>query len=131
VWLCDEILPLPLLADSMKIKFMQSFVQNFLPLIFNNTWIRNRDHRLQDVDQPQHELRSDGDFYVPFSRLEQFKRFPLYYMPIIWNNLPDSITIVRRKSEFNENIKKMFLSELSSIVNCNRLLCPSCHFTSL
>ena len=125
-----EILPLNLLSDSMKLKFMHSYVQNFLPSAFNNMWTLNRDRRLLEGNLQHLELRSDGDYFVPFSRLDQFKHFPLYNLPNLWNTLSDSITIIRRKSEFNDKIKSMFLSNLSSTIVCNRMLCPSCHLNT-
>ena len=121
-----EILPFHSLSDSMKLKFMHSYVQNFLPTAFNNTWIRNRDRRLLEGNLLLQELRSDGEFYAPVSRLEQFKRFPLYLLPNLWNGLAASYSIIRRKTEFNDKIKTLFLSDLSPTIVCNRLLCPAC-----
>ena len=63
-----EILPLISLSDSMKIKFMHSYVQNFLPAAFDNMWTLNRDRRFLEGNLQPQELRSDGDFFVPFSR---------------------------------------------------------------
>ena len=57
-----EILPLNLLSDCMKIKFMQNAVQKFLPFSFSNIWLKNRERRMEEGNQ-QIELRNYDDFY--------------------------------------------------------------------
>jgi len=122
-----EILPLIQLANYMKMKFMQCAVQNLLPVSFENVWIKNRERRVTLEGLDTIELRNDNDLYETPSRLEQFTRFPISYLPSLWNTLPDTLTIIRNKNEFNKTLKKHMLQELSEIITCTRLLCPSCH----
>ena len=123
----SEILPLNLLADCTKIKFFHGVVHNFAPSSFANEWARNRERRHQDA---QH-LRNNDDFQIPYSRLTQFEKFPLTNLPRLWNNLPDELSILRNKFNFNAKLKIHLLSSLNSTVFCNRLLCPSCHLNAV
>jgi len=123
-----KILPLVQLSDFFKIKFMQQFIQSFLPISFKDTWLKNRDRRQQDTGQEDfQELRNDNDFFVPFARTDQISRFPLSNLPKIWNTLPDNLTIIRNRLEFLLELKSYFLNLMSDNIVCDRLLCPVCH----
>ncbi len=46
---------------------------------------------------------------------------------VIWENFPDeNIKFLRNKEEFNKKLKTYLLKQLSSVINCTRLYCPSC-----
>ena len=119
------ILPLNMLCEFFKLQFMQKFTQNFLPISFNDTWISNRMRR---VDQEQIELRNSEDLDVPFARLTTTSRFPLHSFPKLWSSFSnEQIKFTRNVIEFNKLLKQHFLSLLSSVSNCTRLLCHECH----
>ena len=123
-----EILPLPLLADFNKLILMQQVTQKLSPSSLHNTWVKNREkRRQQDPNIELIELRNDDDYFtVPF-RTNQTSRFPLSYLPPIWNDLNPNIQIIRRKSEFSHALKQHYLQSLSYTPSSARLLCPSCH----
>ena len=120
-----SILPLKNLAEYLKIQFMQKFTQGYLPSSFNDVWVTNRIRR---AGQDHVELRNNDDINIPFSRLVATERQPLSAFPKLWASFPDEqIKFIRNVPEFNLSLKKHFLQLLSSIPNCNRLLCPHCH----
>jgi hypothetical protein len=122
-----EILPFKSLALFFKIQFMQNFVQNFLPEVFNNTWITNQIRR---QDQAQVQLRNDDLLHIPFARTSTTYNLPLTSFPRIWSEFSDEeIKFQRNRIEFNQKLKKYFLDLLNSSVICSRLLCPECHLT--
>lgn len=103
---------------------MQRFIQKYLPISFNDVWVRN-DIRL--VGENEIMLRNNNALQIPFSRLIFTDRHPLFSFPRLWENfLDEQIKFIRKKSEFDEKLKKHFLNELSSVPNCNRLFCYSC-----
>jgi hypothetical protein len=72
-------------------------------------------------------LRNSNDLNIPFSRLHSADRQPLFAFPAIWERLTDiQLKFIRKKTEFDTKLKKYLLSELSPVVNCTRLFCPSC-----
>ena len=120
-----KILPFFNLIDFFKIQFMQRFVQNFLPISFNEVWITNRIRR---QDQDHVELRDDDRLHIPFMRTRNLDLHPLVSFPKIWEDFPDeNIKFVRNIPEFNFKLKSYFLSNLQSAVTCTRLFCPSCN----
>ena len=53
---------------------------------------------------------------------------PLVNLPKTWIEFKnENVKILGNKIEFVINLKKHLLGELSSVVSCGRLLCPSCH----
>jgi hypothetical protein len=119
-----NILPLPDLINFFKVQFMHHFTQNFLPISFNYTWLRNS---VRNLGENEIVLRNNNDLQIPFSRLKTTDQHPLISFPKIWENFPDiQIKFIRNKIEFDEKLKSFYLDDLSSIVNCNRLFCYSC-----
>ena len=120
-----NIIPLNLLIDYFKLQFMYRFCSATLPNSFTNTWQMNSD-RLQGNERMQ--LRNYNEIYVPTTRLTSTEKFPLIAYPRLWNNF--GVTTIKESvslSSFNYNFKKFLISNLSSVVVCNRLLCPTCH----
>jgi hypothetical protein len=118
-----NILPLPDLITLFNLKLFHSFVHKYIPIAFENSWwtVRNQRDGVADI-----ELRNDDDYYIPRHRTEQILRFPLFNLPITWNLLHTELTDSSTKRTFVKSASHYFLSKLSSIPNCNRLLCPSC-----
>ena len=53
--------------------------------------------------------------------------FPLYNFPKIWHDFPNEhLKIIRKTSEFGLKLKEYFLTDLSAVITCNRLLCMAC-----
>jgi len=119
-----QILPLPDLITYTKLQFMQRFTQQFLPDSFNNTWIRNE---IRTIGENEIQLRNHAELQPNFSTYSTLDKFPLFNYPKIWQNFSDEqIKFIRNKTEFDSKLKTFFLNDLSSTVNCNRLLCPAC-----
>ena len=119
-----QILPLPDLISFTKLQFMQRFTQNFLPHSFANTWVINS---FRNIGENVIQLRNANQLQLLHSNLKSLDKFPLYNFPKIWQDFPDEqIKILRKTSVFDQKLKTFFLKDLSSTVNCNRLLCPAC-----
>jgi hypothetical protein len=121
----NNILPLQLLAQFFKIQFFQQFKHQHLPAIFENTWQANFERY---VPERHMQLRDDEEYYVPFARINQIEKFPLFAFPKLWNNLEDApLKGISSKIEFNIKLKLYFMNKLDSNYVCTRLLCPNCH----
>jgi hypothetical protein len=119
-----KILPLPDLVNYFKIQFMHRFSQNFLPISFTDTWVRNN---IRNIGDNEILLRNRNAIQRPFSRLCSTDHHPLTAFPKLWEDFPDiHIKFIRNKLEFDEKLKKYFLDELSATPNCGRLFCYSC-----
>jgi len=112
----SEILPLEHLCEFFKLQFMQNFIQGFLPVSFEDTWISNKIRR---AGQEQIELRNSEDINIPFARLTSTERHPLCSFPKIWSSFDnEQIKFTRNIVEFNISLKKHFLSLLNSTPQC-------------
>ena len=102
---------------------MYLYVNGGLPKSFRNEnyWILNQDRNMP------YALRIQEDFYVPRFRLSIVSRLPLISLPKSWNNsnMTDNIKNKPTYALFKKHIKKHLIENIN--VNCNRLLCPSCH----
>jgi len=120
----EEILPLPDLVTFFKIQFIQRFTQKFLPVSFNNVWVRND---IRNIGENEIQLRNENRFRLPSSRLALTDRLPTYAFAHAWELFPDeNIKFIRKKSKFDEELKKFFIMDLAETVTCNRLFCPAC-----
>jgi len=118
-----KILPFPDLIEYFSLQFMHRFSENFLPIIFNDTWIKNVIRRQGDQ---QIALRNDNNLYIEPSRLAQTANHPLATFPVKWDSLPIEISFIRNKIEFDDKLKTYFLNRLSNHIECNNLFCPTC-----
>ena len=124
-----KILPLTALIKFFNLQFMQHFTQGFLPISFNGVWLTNEERRTEDLQQ--RILHNNDQLFVPFTRLSSLSKHPLINFPKTWlefNN--ENIKILRNKTEFKFELKKHLLNDLASVINCNRLLCPTCHLNA-
>ena len=120
-----NILPLNLLIDYFKLQFMYKFCSATLPNSFANTWKLNSE-RPQGAQRMQ--LRNHNEIFVPSTRLTSTEKSPLIAYPRLWNNFGESkIKESASLPSFNYNLKIFFISKLSNVPICNRLLCPTCH----
>ena len=120
----NKILPFFDLLEFMKIKFMHSFYFKNLPSSLSNMWTLNRT-RNQVQELPA--LRNEDDFYIPFARTDQTSLLPQTSFPKLWNLLPQEIRSIQNKFSFSNKLKDIYLSKLSDVPQCTRLLCPVCH----
>ena len=79
----NKILPFDLLSLQAKLLFMHSIHYNYAPPSFIDAFPTNQ---LRNIE---HNLRNQNEFIIPGSRIEWFKKFPLYTFPQAWNNLGD------------------------------------------
>jgi hypothetical protein len=86
------VLPLSSLIEFFILQFVQRFLQGFLPVSFNNTWITNAVHREEEY---RLNLRNDADLYVPFAISALVERQPLFAK--IWHEFPNEKCKIREK----------------------------------
>jgi hypothetical protein len=101
-----NILPLEELIKFSALKFMHSFTNGKLPLIFNDIWVKNA------VRNPERVLRNNNNLNVPAHHFATLKRLPLFTFPRLWNEEPE------RKNNPNVNVYQRQLKThlLSSLV---------------
>jgi hypothetical protein len=75
-----DILPLAKVITQAKLTFMHSVYYGHAPTSFANTW------QTQAQRNPDLNLRNATDIYIPFPRIDLFKRLPLYSLPNTWNS---------------------------------------------
>jgi len=123
-----EILPFDKLVLFFNLQFAHRYLLNLLPLSLKEIWQINQNQINLGNQNDQIRLRPRGTFRLVFTRLSICEKFPYFSVPRYWNNFPDlEIKNSTTKTEFNNKLKKYLIGELSSNVNCNRLLCPTCH----
>jgi Reverse transcriptase (RNA-dependent DNA polymerase)/Endonuclease/Exonuclease/phosphatase family len=120
-----NILPLQDLILMSKLQFMQLYIHNNLPSLFVGEWLTLEERR-HDPDQAV--LRNQDNLYVPFARTIFSENMPWTSFPRTWNEFVcNEIKFIPNKLEFKIKLKAHLISKLSSVVTCNRLLCPRCH----
>ena len=80
--------------------FMHSYVYNYAPAAFNGMWMdneqRNTGYHLRNTD--------NNNVFVPFPRIELFKKSPLYSLPNTWNDL-DHLKFQQNRFTFKWSLK--------------------------
>jgi hypothetical protein len=103
---------------------MQHLQQKFLPEIFSEAWIYNS---VREIGENAIVLSNMGQLRVPFARISLVEKLPLVSFPKLWEDFPDeNIKFIRYKIEFNAKLKTYQLKQLSYVLACTRLYCPSC-----
>ena len=91
---------------------------------FDYTWVRND---IRNIGENEIMLRNFDQLRPIYSTMFTLDKFPLFNYPKIWQDFPDEqIKFIRKKPEFDSKLKQFFIDDLSSTVNCNRVLCPTC-----
>ena len=120
-----NILPLPDLIEFTKLQFMHRFTQKYLPVSFNNTWVRNS---IRNIGENEILLRNANQLKLNTHRLSTFAKNPLFDFPKIWELFPDNqLKFIRNTLVFDTKLKNYFLNDLSDTILCNRAFCPSCY----
>ena len=88
-----------------KLLFMHSIFYEYAPRSFNQTWQKN------NLRQNDHNLRNFNDFTLPNPRIEQFKRFPIYSLPLEWNQ-ERVLTLYENKMTFKIALRDQLFAEL-------------------
>jgi len=57
-------------------------------------------------------LRQFNDFIIPRPRIEQFKKFPQYSLPALWNSLNEA-ELYNNRITFQKALKDKLLDELN------------------
>ena len=125
-----NILPFEDLVYFFNLQLIQRYVQGFLPNAFSGMWISNQERRNEGLnnDNIVRILRNSENLYIPHPRLSLSQKQPYFNLPLLWSQFNNpQIKIIREKKQFNCELKKFLISNLSDIVICNRLLCPVCH----
>lgn len=124
----SNILPFNMLVEYFKLLFMYNFINNTLPISFNNTWVLNQE---RNRNEDRAILRNQNELFIPFSRLMSSDNHPLFSFPRIWRDFPENdIKSCTNLNEFKSKAKNYFLSKLPENYVCERLLCPHCHLNA-
>jgi len=101
-----KILPLDKLIKLGNLQFMHAVHYNYAPSSFQHVWQLNTNRH------GDRQLRNDDLYTLPPPRIEQFKRLPLYSLPMEWNKAGD-ITLQENKVTFRYAVKDRLFLELS------------------
>lgn len=89
-----------------NLQFMHAVHYNYAPSSFQHVWQLNTNRH------GDRQLRNDDLYTLPPPRIEQFKRLPLYSLPMEWNKAGD-ITLQENKVTFRYAVKDRLFLELS------------------
>jgi len=105
----SNILPLQNLITHAKLKIFYSFHFNTTPTAFHNTGRTTLEQRHLDGNL-QHliNLRNNNDYFSPPARTTFISRFPLFNLPLLWNNTPDHLKDITNQNSFSFNLKNTF-----------------------
>jgi hypothetical protein len=92
-----NILPLAKIITNAKLTFMHTVYYGYAPPSFSQ---RN----------PELNLRNATDIYVPFPRIDLFKRMPIYALPHIWNS-HDIVRYYANRTTFRYPLQELLHSE--------------------
>ena len=99
-----NILPFEKLIQLHKLQFMHTIEHNTAPHSFVGTWAKN------GVIDGENGiiLRNMNDYKLPPPRTEQFKKSPLYSLPLEWNNFNHNETKqIISKIQFKKEVKRI------------------------
>ena len=84
---------------------MHSVEHSYAPISFANIWIKNA------TNQGDRPLRNAADLALPNPRTEQFKKSPLYSLPLEWNRMDDN-KYIQQRTTFKTCVKYKLLNEI-------------------
>ena len=94
----------PIIITSAKLTFMHTVYYGYAPPSFSNTW------QTQAQRNPDLNLRNATDIYVPFPRIDLFKRMPIYALPHTWNS-HDIVRYYANRTTFRYALQELLHSE--------------------
>ncbi len=89
---------------------MHSIFYQYAPISFNKVWQTHNQHNINN------NLRNAIDFILPNPRTEQFKRMPIYSLPLTWNSA-GLLTSYENRTTFQINLKNLLFEELIQVPN--------------
>ena len=101
----ENILPIEEQIKFNALKFMHSYVYDYCPNAFKNTWKFNRDMNLRVT-------RANNDFYIERTSMAYFDGHPLYKFPKLWNELNENLKRIPDKNRFLITLKKHLMDSL-------------------
>jgi len=84
---------------------MHSVYHEYAPISFHHTWQRNNERQLSQ------NLRNENEFTLPIPRIEQFKKFPLYSLPLEWNHAGE-LMFYENRTTFKLALREKLFEEL-------------------
>jgi hypothetical protein len=106
LFLETNVLPFNKLITLNRLLFMHAIAYNYAPKTFANIWVTNAERNIG------HDLRNNDFFVIPHVRIEFFRRFPLYALPLEWNNLGENIRLQHNRTTFKIALTDFLLSTL-------------------
>ena len=94
---------------------MHSLEYEYGPASFADEFTKNIENRV-------YLLRNNDDYFIPQTRLNSLKQFPLVSFPLAWNNLDPSLKTIVNKHEFKFRVKQLFLDKYKAF-ECKTLFC--------
>ena len=113
-----NILPIPDLIEQQRLQLMHSLEYEYCPASFADEFTKNIENRV-------YLLRNNDDYFIPQTRLNSLKQFPLVSFPLAWNNLDSSLKTIVNKHEFKFRVKQLFLDKYKAF-ECKKLFCYTC-----
>ena len=111
-------MPLPQLADYSKLLFMYDYINDKLPLSFQETWIYNN---------IRNNRRMDGDhFYIPIIRFKSIEKLPYFCFPDLWNKncFNDLLNSYQPRKMFIKNLTAYLMIQVETV--CTKAVCNEC-----
>ena len=102
--------------------FMHDYLNNRLPMSFNNVFPLNSDNA------NAYSTRQIHMFSLPRTKSRFVDRLPMYQYPTLWNNHPltNTTALELSRNSLKRKVKDAFLNDYSAVVNCLNPCCPEC-----
>ena len=98
---------------------MQRYSINQIPSSLQGMWQRSIERNI-GLNELQLRNNNSNKFIIPFSRLSLTERLPKASLPRQWEAFPDqNIKNTTNPLQFDKNLKKYFLDDLSEVVKGN------------
>jgi hypothetical protein len=101
-----RILPFDKLLTYNCLLFLHSIAYNYSPKTFNNAWQKNAER------DTGHDMRNQDFYTLPNVRIEQFRKFPNYLLPLEWNKLGDNFRLQHNRTTFRIALFDYLLEDL-------------------
>lgn len=85
---------------------MHDYSNNHLPVIFDNTWQKNRDIH-------HYPVRNQNDFYISVINKPYLNQLPLFFFPKVWNSLPTELKTIVSRKVFAKHLYKHLIDNIA------------------
>ena len=103
-----RILPLEQIIKKSQLTFMHSIFYQYTPVSFENVW------QTHNQANNNYNLRNANDFILPNPRIEQFKKMPIYSLPLTLNSA-GLLTSYENQTTFQINLKNLLFEEIIKV----------------